>query len=196
VALRARPDSVCVRDWAGGFEPLHSRIGLRQDSICRFGGRLVQNATGRIERLATAKVSPSFTVVILSFEFRSAVEWLPGAYRLRTSLRARHLVFSRRILAWTSIVGHRLLRLPAVPTNGAALKAFYYDVERIWLRTLRRRSQRDRFSWQRMHRLAADWISPPRILDPYPDQRFAVTHPRWEPCGGIPPARIWAGGGP
>jgi RNA-directed DNA polymerase len=26
----------------------------------------------------------------------------------------------------------------AVPTNGAALKAFYYYVERIWLRTLRR----------------------------------------------------------
>jgi hypothetical protein len=36
----------------------------------------------------------------------------------------------------------------------------------------------------------------PRILDPYPDQRFAVTHPRWEPCAGIPPARIWAGGSP
>jgi hypothetical protein len=38
-----------------------------------------------------------------------------------------------------------------VPTNGAALKAFYYYLERIWLRTLRRRSQKDRFSWQRMH---------------------------------------------
>jgi hypothetical protein len=24
---------------------------------------------------------------------------------------------------------------------------------------------------------------------------FAVTHPRWEPCAGIPLARIWAGGG-
>ena len=60
----------------------------------------------------------------------------------------------------------------AVPTNGAALKAFYYYVERIWLRTLRRRSQKDCFSWQRMHRLAADWIPQPRILHPYPDQRL------------------------
>ena len=83
----------------------------------------------------------------------------------------------------------------AVPTNGAALKAFYYYVERIWLRTLRRRSQKDCFSWQRMHRLAADWIPQPRILHPYPDQHFTVTHPRWEPCAGIPPARFWAGGG-
>jgi hypothetical protein len=36
-------------------------------------------------------------------------------------------------------------------------------VERIWLRTLRRRSQKDRFSWQRMHRLAAGWIPKPFI---------------------------------
>ena len=42
----------------------------------------------------------------------------------------------------------------------------------------------------------ADWIPEPRILHPYPDKRFAVTHPRLEPCAGIPPARIWAGGGP
>jgi hypothetical protein len=37
----------------------------------------------------------------------------------------------------------------------------------------------------------ADWIPKPRILHPYPDKRFAVTHPRLEPCAGIPPARIW-----
>jgi hypothetical protein len=81
-------------------------------------------------------------------------------------------------------------------------KPFYLaEIERVlqavagWLRTLRRRSQKDHFSWQRMHRPAADWIPKPRILHPYPDKRFAFTHPRLEPCAGIPPARIWAGGG-
>jgi RNA-directed DNA polymerase len=97
--------------------------------------------------------------------------------------------------AWIEQVVRGFFAYHAVPTNGAALKAFYYYVERIWLRTLRRRSQKDRFSWQRMHRLAADWIPKLRILHPYPDKRFAVTHPRLEPCAGIPPARIWAGGG-
>jgi RNA-directed DNA polymerase len=29
----------------------------------------------------------------------------------------------------------------AVPTNGSALRAFYYYVKRIWLRTLRRRPE-------------------------------------------------------
>jgi RNA-directed DNA polymerase len=97
--------------------------------------------------------------------------------------------------AWIEQVVRGYFAYHAVPTNGAALRAFYYYVERIWVRTLRRRSQKDRFSWQRMHRLAADWLPQPRILHPYPDQRFAVRYPRWEPCAGIPPARILAGGG-
>jgi group II intron reverse transcriptase/maturase len=96
---------------------------------------------------------------------------------------------------WLKQVVRGFFAYHAVPTNGAALRAFYYYVERIWLRTLRRRSQKDRFSWQRMHRLAAAWLPQPRILHPYPDKRFAVMHPRWEPCAGIPLARIWAGGG-
>jgi RNA-directed DNA polymerase len=97
--------------------------------------------------------------------------------------------------AWLKQVVRGFFAYHAVPTNGPALRAFYYYVKRIWLRTLRRRGQKDRFSWQRMHGLAADWLPQPRILHPYPDRRFAVMHPRWEPCAGIPPARIWAGGG-
>ena len=80
--------------------------------------------------------------------------------------------------AWIKQVVRGFFAYHAVPTNGAALRAFYYYVKRIWLRALRRRSQKDRFSWQRMHSLAADWIPRPRILHPYPDKRFAVTHPR------------------
>ena len=97
--------------------------------------------------------------------------------------------------AWLKQVVRGFFAYHAVPTNGAAVRAFYYYVKRIWLRTLRRRSQKDRFSWQRMHRLAAAWVPQPRVLHPYPDKRFAVMHPRWEPCAGIPLARIWAGGG-
>src|SRR6266540_880091 len=117
--------------------------------------------------------------------------------RMRATLREIKEELRRRMHqpipeqgAWTEQVVRGFFAYHAVPTNGAALKAFYYYVERTWLRTLRRRSQKDRFSWQRMHKLAADWIPQPRILHPYPDDRFAVTHPRWEPCAGIPPARI------
>ena len=80
--------------------------------------------------------------------------------------------------SWLAQVVRGFFAYHAVPTNGAALRAFYYYVKRIWLRTLRRRGQKDRFSWQRMHGLAADWLPQPRILHPYPNKRFAVMHPR------------------
>jgi len=48
----------------------------------------------------------------------------------------------------------------------------------LWRRTLRRRSQRDGTTWDRMAKLADDWLPKPHILHPWPSQRFAVTHPR------------------
>ena len=69
----------------------------------------------------------------------------------------------------------------AVPTNGRRLSAFRHHVIRSWMWSLRRRSQKDSISWARIKRLADQWLPLPRILHPWPEQRFAVTHPRWEP---------------
>jgi group II intron reverse transcriptase/maturase len=69
----------------------------------------------------------------------------------------------------------------AVPTNSRALAAFRHHVTDLWRRTLRRRSQKDRTTWARIIRLADDFLPPPRILHPWPRDRFAVKHPRWEP---------------
>jgi hypothetical protein len=82
----------------------------------------------------------------------------------------------------------------AVTTNGAVLGAFRQQVMRLWRRSLRRRSQSDLTTWTRIRKLADDWLPKPRILHPWPNQRFAVKHPRWEPYAGIPPVRICAGG--
>src|SRR3954464_7398288 len=59
----------------------------------------------------------------------------------------------------------------AVPTNYRSLGAFRDHIIRLWAQTLRRRSQRHRLVWERMIRLANDWLPRPRI-------RFAVKHPR------------------
>jgi RNA-directed DNA polymerase len=69
----------------------------------------------------------------------------------------------------------------AVPTNAKALSAFRHYVTDHWRRTLRRRSQKDDVTWVRIRKIADAWLPQPRILHPWPDQRFAVTHPRWEP---------------
>jgi RNA-directed DNA polymerase len=82
----------------------------------------------------------------------------------------------------------------AVPTNGRALVTFRFRVIDLWTRTLRRRSQKDRTAWERIRRLANDFLPKPRILHPWPEQRFAVRHPRWEPYALIGPVRFCAGG--
>jgi group II intron reverse transcriptase/maturase len=69
----------------------------------------------------------------------------------------------------------------AVPTNSRALGAFRYHVTDLWRRALRRRSQKDGMTWERITKIAAAWLPTPRILHPWPDRRFAVKHPRWEP---------------
>jgi RNA-directed DNA polymerase len=84
----------------------------------------------------------------------------------------------------------------AVPTNFPALGAFRLHTIRLWRRALRRRSQKDRVTWQRIEQLAADFLPTPRILHPWPSDRFAVKHPRWEPYAGKPHVRICAGGIP
>ena len=66
----------------------------------------------------------------------------------------------------------------AVPTNSRALSAFRHHVTALWRRTLRRRSQKDGFTWDRMTRLVDDWLPQSRILHPWPDVRFDVRHPR------------------
>src|SRR2546427_812239 len=65
----------------------------------------------------------------------------------------------------------------AVPTNVASLSAFRHHVVDLWRRSLKRRSQKDHTTWDRLAHLAADFLPAPRILHPWPDARFAVTHP-------------------
>src|SRR6516162_4428545 len=66
----------------------------------------------------------------------------------------------------------------AVPTNARALWSFRNEVTRRWQQTLGRRSQKGYLNWVRMMKLADDWLPKPRILHPWPTQRFAVKHPR------------------
>jgi len=77
-----------------------------------------------------------------------------------------------------------------VPTNFPALSAFRHHIRRLWMRTLRRRSQKDSLSWERITKLANDFLPQPQILHPWPGDRFAATHPRWEPYALIGPVRI------
>jgi group II intron reverse transcriptase/maturase len=94
---------------------------------------------------------------------------------VKTELRRRmHLPVSEQGRWLGSVVrGH--LNYYAVPGNSDAIGAFRDQITRHWHRTLRRRSQRHRLTWQRMHRLAVRWLPHARIQHPWPDARFAAT---------------------
>ncbi len=70
------------------------------------------------------------------------------------------------------LTGH--YRYYAVPDNSHALRAFRQAIARLWLRALRRRSQRHRLQLERMRRLIDRWLPNPRILHPWPDTRYAA----------------------
>jgi len=95
---------------------------------------------------------------------------------------------------WLAQVVAGYFNYHAVPTNSQVLEAFRDEVTKRWRRTLRRRSQKASLTWERMRQLANDWLPKPRVLHPWPERRFAVTHPRWEPYAGKPHVRFCAGG--
>jgi RNA-directed DNA polymerase len=66
----------------------------------------------------------------------------------------------------------------AVPTNSAALSAFRHHLIVRWIRRLRRRSQRHRMTWARMQLYIDRYLPGPRILHPWPEQRFRVKYSR------------------
>src|SRR5580658_2280047 len=80
--------------------------------------------------------------------------------------------------AWLRQVVTGFFTYHAVPTNFRALLVFHAHVKGLWYHTLRRRSQKDRTTWDRMLKLADEFLPQPRILHPWPNQRFDVNHPR------------------
>ncbi|MHB8693668.1 MAG: reverse transcriptase domain-containing protein, partial [Solirubrobacteraceae bacterium] len=97
---------------------------------------------------------------------------------VKTEMRKRaHLPIPEQG-AWLAsvLIGH--YRYYAVPDNSRSLAAFRDQVRQLWLRSLRRRSQRHRMTWDRYGRLADRWLPRPRILHPWPTTRFHANHPR------------------
>jgi RNA-directed DNA polymerase len=95
---------------------------------------------------------------------------------------------------WLWYVVQGYFNYHAVHTNAGTLDVFRHHVTDLWRRTLRRRSHKDRITWERMTRLAEDWLPKPQVLHPWPSDRFAVTHPRWEPYARKTHVRFCAGG--
>ena len=68
------------------------------------------------------------------------------------------------------LAGH--YRYYGVPDNIRALQAFREAIIRLWLKALRRRSQRSGMTWERVARFAKRWLPTACIHHPWPTTRF------------------------
>jgi group II intron reverse transcriptase/maturase len=79
---------------------------------------------------------------------------------------------------WLHSVVQGYFNYYAVPGNLNSLAVFRNRLLGLWWHSLRRRSQKDRYTWTRMLVLRGRWLPDPRVLHPYPADRFAASHPR------------------
>jgi RNA-directed DNA polymerase len=86
-------------------------------------------------------------------------------------MRRRHLPIPEQG-EWLASVLRGHYNYYAVPDNSQAVRGFRRRVERHWRRALRRRSQKDRLTWERTRRLADRWLPTPRVRHPWPEARF------------------------
>jgi hypothetical protein len=155
--------------------------------------RLIEFGRYAADRRARRRLGKPETFTFLGFTFtcgrsrsgKFLVRRKSRRDRMRTKLKEIKVEMRQRMHQpipeqgkWLAQVVRGYFAYHAVPTNSEAIRAFRYYVERLWLRALRCRSQKDKFKWQRMEKLADEWLPAPKILHPWPQQRFAVRHSR------------------
>ena len=200
---RCRGDVVVVRyadDFVIGFEN-HSEATACLEELharfAKFGLKLHEGKTRLIEfgRYATERRERSGegrpeTFDFLGFTHKCAQTRKQGwftihrhsmAKRIRATLQAIKERLRKRMhrpigetARWLRRVVRGWLNYHAVPSNSHRINRFVDEVTRLWLRVIRRRSQRGRrrWTWARMQRLARRHLPRPRIVHPYPDKRF------------------------
>jgi hypothetical protein len=78
---------------------------------------------------------------------------------------------------WLKQVVRGYFNYHALPGNLERLYTFRPEIARRWLFTLRRRSQRSRWTGERFQPLIDLFLPAPAVLHPYPLTRFYAKHP-------------------
>lgn len=95
-------------------------------------------------------------------------------HEVKRQLRVRWAQTPREQGEWLGSVVRGYMQYHGVPGNRIALETVRREVNRMWLRALRRRSQKHDLHWARFTRWVKRWIPSTRIVHPYPNQRFAL----------------------
>lgn len=161
-----------------------ARFGLTlhpdKTRLIEFGRSAIANrrarGLGKPESSITARPD-GMAAASYSGGSRSESACAPSFARSKDACRRCATMGSKRQGRWLAQVLRGWLGYYAVPMSAAAITAFRHHMIERWLKVLRRCSQRTRrsLSWGRMKQIAERYLPYPRILHPWPEQRFLVT---------------------
>ena len=97
---------------------------------------------------------------------------------IKRELQRRRHADERETAQWLGQVPNRWLDYCAVPASYSRLRRFRHCLQSLWLRSLRRRSQKDCFPWERLEALCAHYWPRTYVLHPWSNQRFDVRYSR------------------
>src|SRR6202166_567648 len=195
----ARGDVIAVRyadDAVLGFqyrEDAERFLGQLRERVGKFGlelhpekTRLIEFGRYATERRAKRGEGKPETFNFLGFTHICGTSQKTGYFTVRrktigkrmaaklkdiqAQLRKRMHEQIRGTLEWLQSVVRGYFRYHAVPGNEERLRAFLHEVRRGWLRTLRRRSQRSRWTWKRFLERLGVLLPAVEILHPYPTE--------------------------
>jgi RNA-directed DNA polymerase len=181
------------RDARRFLDEIRERLGVFALSLHPKKTRLIEFGRFAAERRKRRGLSKPETFNFLGFTFicgktragKFQIKRKTRRDRMRAKLKMIKEEMRRRmhqpILVqgkWLWHVVRGYFNFHAVPTNFRALVAFRTEIAKRWHRVLTRRSDMDKLNWDRMKRLIDEWLPKPRIIHPWPDKRFAVSHPR------------------
>lgn len=117
------------------------------------------------------------TFMLLRLPMRKRVQ--AKLREIKEQLKLRRYTSIAEMGQWLHSVVRGWYQYYAVPNTSRYLVKFRRRVAWLWLRALRRRSQRSRMTWNRMYKLMAIWLPQARILHPYPQARLKAA--RYDP---------------
>jgi RNA-directed DNA polymerase len=154
--------------------------------LIEFGRNAARNRAARGEGKPETFDFLGFThICARSKNGRFWVRRITISKRMRAKLKEVTLQLRRRRYQpipvqgrWLASVLRGHMAYYAVPGNTDAVGAFRTQLTGRWYKALRRRSQKTGINWTRMNRIQKRWLPPARMMHPFPEARFAATHPR------------------
>jgi RNA-directed DNA polymerase len=132
------------------------------------------NFLGFTHICGTRRTTGTFTIIRITISKRMAAK----LKHIDAELRRRMHDPLAETVKWLQSVMGGYFQYHAIPGNERRLGAFRKTVLRLWLRQIRRRSQRSRWTWDRFLERLEGLLPKVSALHAYPNVRFDARHPR------------------